>query len=655
MDITFDALRNRLMQALYEATRVTTGGVKGGSGVFSLEGSEIPTSPAAPGSSLFAPYASMTQLSPIFEQSLNTLQEFFSDPKSGSKLIPAVMQLIEKAPGLTNGIVEMLKVCKEQRASPDTMGRALHFIDDLFTASNGGGVANDVKDPFAAKQAQLGQWIQRISALVSNQSQIPQVSRASAADIISFFAQALKDSPATFEAELFSMPILQQAGIKIPEYQAIVAQVEPTRVALLIIAAKKAGSDANLAGELIEAVAQERPILPIIERWEGRLAPGQLENLQQSPQGGRLLNLGKGFAEVALGSRSAIVAQALSPKQGVLPDTAWSVTLNEQDISIQGSLLALSMIPVGLHRIKFKVEDDDGDKAVTEFVLYVVMGLNEEDEGKREREEEQPKRRHGYDNVDIEPSRTAPLAGMIGIDLAAPMILMQGQRSQKPIAAPMQVQFQFLADIVSEGSRYSRSKFLNFAESSEAKEFRSSIKRLARDGIHAVDSYHKALDNLMRGIEDAVPSMQKSLVNAKRYLREEVLMHLMGKRDLAQQAGRYQQSADASPGGDVIASICATTASISASANRVGEAILHFTDATEFAETKPFFMQRLGEFLGSLRTALGAPGRASGSKIERKTRAEWSRDIPILPPHGHVPDPIQESNIELAKRFKNFM
>ncbi len=97
--------------------------------------------------------------------------------------------------------------------------------------------------------------------------------------------------------------------------------------------------------------------------------------------------------------------------------------------------------------------------------------------------------------------------------------------------------------------------------------------------------------------------------------------------------------------GDVIASVCSTTAGILANTHQVGESLIQFADAAEFASDKKFFLKHLEDFFAVLRQKIFR-------QKEEKTGAEtsWNAGLPILPPQGKD-SKLEMQNTPLSEKF----
>src|SRR5262249_24219750 len=157
---------------------------------------------------------------------------------------------------------------------------------------------------------------------------------------------AQQEYPQTFSQELFAMPVAVSSGLTLTDYQAATSQVEPVRLALLLIAAKKEGGIplAAFVTELTNTLKEGKSILPVIHQWELSLrppvTPSKTEGLPF------LIHvLSEGFGQFKKDSKEALLLGALTPQEGLLPDASWQAVPDAGIEAIQGSLMMLGAYP----------------------------------------------------------------------------------------------------------------------------------------------------------------------------------------------------------------------------------------------------------------------------------------------------------------------
>lgn len=597
------------------------------------------------------------QLTAVAEEIMQLLEKLLPTPEVRSQELPVMLRFAQQAPDLLDSFTRVLGTLVGLGASEETLSESIDMMGQM-----GRLVSERASSPGAklGSEQQAGQWMREVETLLNAQESMPPSSRATTAEMIRFLSLALRESPDTFEQELFAVPVFQKAGFDLTTYQMMADQVEPARIALLMIASDNKGDPAlknQMFSEMRQALSSasgglaDKPLLPVVEKWEKIFKP-------QQPLSTRELNikfhtLKEGLALVPEGRERGLVIQALSRKTGLLPDRSWQIgkmadigligqtgeiASDMGNVGLLGSLLLTQAFPAGLHRLKCRVRDNKCESFV-EFLLYVVQGLSEEEEESQGKEKNQKRQRQGYDPVEIETVPSRSVGGSIDLSLNAPVILMAPYQKDSVIPAPLQVSFKFLANIVDPKTLFSRRSFLTLAESAEAADFRRAVHLLSAKGLAAYDGYVRALQNLFEKIESAIPSGRKSLDQARQYLRNEVLLYITGQSEGGDKQAVVKMM-EKSPKGDVMASICATAAGVLARADRVGDALIQFADASAFAESRPYFMEKLEDFFSALRKK----GAVTGGR-------NWDQKLPLLPPSAKPQTPSGPYSTTLAEQF----
>lgn len=551
---------------------------------------------------LLGTQASQTSLSLLTEDLLQVLKDYFPSPELRYQQLSPLMRFAQQTPALLAPMVRILGWLKHQNASEETLSRSVRLLSDLSQK-----IPNDSSPGTRlGGEQQVGQWMQQLEKMIVSQPHLPPTQRLNPQALIQFLSFALQESPDTFENEIFASAVHQQAGFTLTEYQTLAHHVEPIRSSLLLIAAQKQGCLPELVAQLKEAIKDQKPLLPLVTQWEQRLQPAQPKSLRDISL--PIHTLQEGIAQVPQGDEQALLLQALSVKSGLLPDSSWQVGqigLNPVQYGLIGSLFMTAGFPQGLHRLRFRVSDQDGEESLADFFLYAVQGILEEED---EKSEHQRKHRESqYDPVTLSPEPASPpsrVGGTIAVRLKTPFILTKPYDRDKTIPAPLQMSFHFLADIVDPKTLFSRKDFLTFSSSPEIEAFRKSVRNLGTKGMAAYDPYLKSLERLFQKLGKTIPFAKESLKHAQHFLRDEVLLYLMRKKDLSlvvPESGFSLKMTESSDRGDLIASLCGTTADLLVDSGQIGEALIEFADAATLARNKPCFLQKLDGFFQHLR------------------------------------------------------
>lgn len=620
MRITFDHLKSELRDLL-GTQRVAT------------PKPHLPPPPATPpGVAAPSPFAQLLH-SASARRILYVLEQLFASAARDSQTMRPMAQLVQAMPGMLDSMYALFTALKQHGANARTMGDAVNLME--LVAHTARARTQQLPAGLQHMGAQhANQWLRQTQLILTQQQTFPQGSRALPDEVLRLLGFALRERPATFENELFALPVLQRAGIDLTTYQRLAHQVEPIRLALLIIEATRRAhaGEAETLGQLLTdlraAHTDPRGMGALVASWEQRLKPAQLHT---APPGDPAVHVpAETIAQIPQGARHALLLQALSEKNGVLPDRQWR-TDAAIPLDIQAGLLATVAYPPGLHRLRLSIPDlEEDDEAMIEFLLYIVHGVEDEDDGDEAGEEKRQQPGQGrmqrrflapYEAQAAPPD--TPVAGQIAVALAAPFILTQRYDPHATIPAPLQISFHFLLDLVAPATRQSREHFLTFAQSSTAAQFRQAVLQLGRQGIAGFEDYVESLQQLFARLESAAPSARDTFAHAKTFLRDEVLLYLMGKSA----PGKTTRLLEGQPQGDVIASICATAGGSCARAGHTGDALIWMGDAARLAHHRPHFLQHLGRFLAQLRQTLS--GHAEDTPASPTMDAI---PVPFLPP-----------------------
>lgn len=545
-------------------------------------------------------------------------------------LRPLVSVLLE-LPEVTDEVIDLLVQLKASAADNETIKNVIKLLDVINSQAQKETQHLPIPARAAARQSFV-QSIRQFIAIVDAQSNLPPSVRISPQDLALFFNHAWNERPAAFQNELFSLPVLQRNGFTLNEYLSLAEKVNPLRLSLTLIAFEKIGTSAlksfiaNLRNALQTNQSIEKIVEQAIKRYQIK------EPASFTTDHARFLY--EGIATLPTNKNRAISVQAVSRKLGLLPDDAWTVLPNAENRLINGALLYTISLPVGLHRLTFKVKDGDEEEAIAEFLCYMLFGLSEEEEKEERNPKERSKkeRRHSFTNNKLLTS--TPVGGELTLTLNSPFILMHPFNSQS-IPAPIQVHFQFLSTIIQPQYRWSRDHFLTLHESVNARLLRGSIHRLHKEGLKGVGNFLQQLNGFFNMLTPIFPHGEKSLEQAKRYLRNAVLLYFMGKSPETMPAAKLIES---STQGDVIASLCATTSQAMSLCGEWSNALIQFADATKLADHQHYFKWKFEQFLQQIREYFS----------DEKTQS-YKINPPLLPPT--VNDTKQKSATPNADLF----
>ncbi len=623
-DISIEAIRASLMEDLLRATQVKSQPKDAASFAQVLQpfaGTEV---------------ASKTDLTPLVQQVVNLIEQAVTLPAQRGPIVQHLASTLRQMPQVLPAVLSFLTVLKKQPdVEPAVIAQAVELTDLItMTANNRVPVLNTIAQAGPTQQA--AQMIAMVSSIVEAQRTLPPQVALPTSEVLSFLSEVIRTNPDTFENETFATQVLQRVGIGLPEYVPMANDVEPLRLALLVITATRKPRELELlVNSLTQAVREGTSTLPIVERFEARLHP-QLP-IEVPANNPRLHLPGIGTITLREGSGDVVLAQAISRQEGVLSDSSWQVTVDDRDLSIMGSLLPLSALTAGLHHLKLRVREAKGSGSVAKLIVY-VLGADEaepaeESLASEEKEERAQALARYTDAVTIAPPVPEAVEGEISFALNAPVILMTPYDRERTVPAPLQARFHFLVDFVSHATRFSRESFLTFSQSQEAASFRRAVDELATRGIEAVERDARSLERLFARLTQALPAQASILARARSFLQQEVLLYLMGKRSLDGMHAAPPQvlkMIEASPEGDVIASIAATAAGLSFLAHGAGDALICLRDAVHFAETKEHYLGLIGRYFDTLRGA-------AKDYSDQRTRAAsnlWANEVPVYPPQA---------------------
>lgn len=644
--------------------------------------------------------------SPVLEDTFKILKDLFpanaNNANSAMPRMELVLKVANNAPELLEPITFLMKGLHEQKLSPQTTGPFLDLVSKITDALKPPPVTPpvitapssppatvpmnpipsnpDLPEPLPSlstalpplsaplpspeapvsppleqaatqsmKKQEVAQILTYLQQVLTSQTGSADAKEQAIRQVTQLLSFAHKEFPATFSNELFTFPISLNAGIDGVTYQALASQVEPLRLAVLLIAAKNLGPIqlAKMVVELQAAVNEGRPALPVVQKWEGQLQVPVIPPSNQPPPPLKLdpFILEPGFAQFKAGQAHSLYLAALDPQEGLLPNTAWQVVPDPGLSAIQSSFLMLGAFPAGFQRAKLQVENKKKASTVFEFLMYLFREDEEiEVESKPNEQNPASSAAPAYSGETLQPAIASPLSGSIDLNIARPFVLVNGYSPDRVIPAPLQVSFKFLVNVVDPKTMHSRKDFLTLNQSDEAKDFRQTVQRIAHDGLKVFDSYLNNLTRLFTRLEKALPVGKQSLESAKHYLRNQVMIYLMGQKraDLAEGDKQVLKAIEASPKGDVMASMCATMGAANAVSGQWSDALIHFADATELAQTKPYFLSRLQEFFKGLQTTFAQP--------KPSYAGAWNSPVPVLPP-GPFDSPSDPNSTALAKVF----
>lgn len=520
--------------------------------------------------------------------------------------------------------------------TPQTVGLLLELCDALHVLDNT--LATASARTAALPLPALPQWLHQLQTVIAAQPQMPSATRAETDTILQLFRFAAQERPATFEHELFALPVLQRAGFNLTDYVATAARVDPMRLALLYVAAER--HDPATIADLTHAVratlqsdAAPDALASLLTQWEARLQPTRLTPID-APSPAVAARVASdvsaplvGVTPVSGDATVLIPLQAVSRQMGVLPAAAWTATLGNIPLHVLewNGCAWMAGTAAARQRARIGVRTGAGHGTWMDVLAHWLRGFDEAPAESSPAARAADAYAQSADPVEL----SAPLFGAIDLSLATPMILTRRYHEQA-IAAPLHVSFRFLADVVDPRTRYSRADFLRLAQSPGAQRFRAAVRALDTQGVAGYPAYIDALGALFAGL----PCQSEALIRAQHFLRDEVLLHLMGKAAHRNERIDHLQRL---PRGDLLASICATTAGALALQARRSDALLHFTDAAQLAQTRPYFLQQLEQFLQHLRRSADAAHSA------------YAPDLPMLP--SATPQHTYAAASHLAEEF----
>lgn len=581
--------------------------------------------------------ASQTFLTELSQRLLHFLDNLFVTPDQKKNALPDLVAIAQKLPRLLSPILEVIETLARENPSLKIAGPTLQLMRQM--ADHVEARARQLPpEAQVGLEDQAGTWLNEMARIFKPSVGFLRPGNTPA-EVISFLSHALREKPQTFEHELFALATFRESGLDLKTYIRATHEVEPLKAALTLMALREAEKDGK--GPLLTAflknlnqqVEKNLPLKDLFIAAQSaqkvalpKTVPASLENQVQFLSG-RMVS----FQE---GSDTYLMAQALSHQTGVVPDGDLSVVPNPFQLSLAAGMMALNKIPAGIHRATLKTRQG---KEVADLIFYAVKGSDEEEEEESgdHPESKKFKQRTGYESVATGlPRHTGPVAGNIALTLDGILPLSGPYNPDAAIPAPLQVSFQFLADVVDPRFKMSREKFLTLERSPEVRRFQDAVKDLGQKGMSCFDTYALALEVLFNRIEAAFPKSFGALDQARKFLRDEVLLYLIGKTP----SDKTGKGAEINPAGDVMAAILSTTAGVCAAGHRESEALVHFAEAVTVAKNKPYFLKKLDEFFTTLRQQLSGKGSA-----------DWSQAMTVPPP-GPTSKPVSQ-HLLLAPLF----
>lgn len=594
--------------------------------------------------------AHQVHLNTNLERIIKIFERFMGSRIAMEEIKPVVI-LIQKSPVLAGPLIDFLSTLKVGDGEDQERKLALGLKVIHSWARQ---LSQDLpKDhPYIVqkfgREPKLLQWIRVATSLLQGiKPGTHMQNQPTAVDVLQWMAATLKEAPKEFERQLFALPLLLKSGFSLEEVQALSQIEDPIEVMRILIAVlKNSGEDLqgafnssfdlkllfnNLLGKkplhevkaLNAVVSQVRTLLnndpqqllPLLEQLKRSLnLPIRLLSSVNDPASKSFHWPEEGIVVSRLGEEKLLPIQAVTQNDGLLPDDMLVVKTSAQEIALRGSMITSALFPLGFHRILIKKKGKAD--AFWELLLYVVRGKDEQSSPQEDQsgttdhknDEKVPEEFEvalneftGPDQVDIKPTLLTPLSGEISFQLNAPFLLTQApfkKVEQEP--SPLYVSFHFLADVVCPQTRFSKNDYLTLESSAACTQLRTSIQQLSQVGLKGFNEYSLNLDRFFESLKGVLPKGLKSVDQAKRFLRDEVLTYLMGK----EKEDKNIRMGEVSDEGDVVASILGTTGGLSALGRGFSDALISFKDATEWAKTKPFFMQRLDEFFFALKQNL---------------------------------------------------
>ncbi|QQR81792.1 MAG: hypothetical protein IPJ69_06785 [Deltaproteobacteria bacterium] len=512
---------------------------------------------------------------------------------------------------MTPTVIQMLRTLHFEKENPEVLQGTLRLISQIQNKSVDSSLTRSSLSQALLSHPQdvkTQTFYQRLKTLANGLLFSQTVDKKE--DLVNYLSFSLQENPDHFDQELISLTFFQKNKIDLSLSQKIMNVIEPVRVALILAKLKKLSDPAALQ-EFVKDLkkVQDRPddLRDLIEKMEIEIKPSRFEAPEDLPFNTHFLN--DKTLYIPQGKKEYVSLQALGFEGKVVhPDQITG--LDPSLISWNASLLATSQIPAGLHHLKAHFKDEEGD-GWFDFWLYILKEYGDEEpsqkkssqqdkeseEKKNEKREEKKETvyKTPYDSVSLNQSpeilRT-PVLGKFEFQVKSPYVFVKPYNPKQIIPAPLQVGFHFLVDWVNPDTRYSRQKFLNFSESEEVKVFRSSLHELSREFLSAYPLYQKSLETLLSQIKTFLPPHFETWGKVERFLKEEVVLYLLGKKIEDQEFKIMEKS----PRGDVLAAVCGTAANLLALTGHIPEALVSFKDAVDLSHSKPYYLKKIETF-----------------------------------------------------------
>ena len=598
-----------------------------------IQSLKIPSQLWQPAASFDKAMASELNLSSEARNVTQLSHDLFNEPAQRDHFLKPLIEISRQYPQVWKPAVVLFSAIKNAGASDSEIGKMIELVKSLALVIKGNPLV--IKSEESGLNLFASQVVRQMSAVVAMQPSLPLAQQESPKDLIDFFDFAFKERPTTFEKELSSLPVAQNAGLKLIEYIAVTDQIDPVKLALLIISLKnkKAGSDGtpvlqkfiqDIQKALVEDIPIKSVISDVVKKYNLK-DPDLLELIEKKPTE-QMRFLAQGVAWVSAGKERYVAALALSPDKGILPDSAWHVmSPNAAMLSVQGGLFLTQHLGPGLQRLRLSVDGDGKDDSVlAELLLYCVQGLSEDEEKFSEEDSQESKQRDSREYQQPEEKIRSPLAGEVSIQLVSPYILTKPFLNNEKVAAPLTLRFRFLADLLQADTKYSREKFLTLKSSPCVNKLRAAVKKLGVQGVSAYDDYLKCVNEVLKEIKNFIPESRETFQMAQKFLRDEVLLYFLGKKSMIELVPF--KFAEKTNKGDVLASICAVSSDLLAASGLESDALVEMVDATLLASTKPQFLERIKDFFGILRNRMGATDKTPNLALA----SEFVKNVNVL-------------------------
>ncbi len=613
MLLNLEIFKNQLLEILLQSTKVNT--------VAQQKNNELSLV------KLPQPPAVVTQLTDPTQKMMDLFNQFFSKQKVDIKLIRAFVEISKNFPELAKPLVNFIADQQDIFKNQATLLRAVELVKDLkeIYIQQMPLQSEKVREVIAFN---INTELQRISKLVqavflSAKEDMPAKTAQQIIDLLSF---SLKTSPEHYEKDLAVLPLLLETHFDLPDYPSIKEIIDPVYLALLVINTRKRPEKAaELFYDLQQLLNEQLKPEDFVKKWQEKVPEAKVP-----------VALDVKNNEVVLLKNSLLVSDPEIFKKhlslpiyhtpnGFVDTQQLEFWLEQYQKSIWPSMVFLGLLPKGLHEITLR--ERQSKKSIFKFLFQM-----------------------NSDPVDVEPdnpsppseisfptnSFMAPWGGQLDFMLDPPLLFKHPLLATKPPKTPWNIKFRFLTDYVDERYQLSNKYFLSFGESPEVKKLRDAIFLLNQEGIHHYQEFVGAVDLYLDKMANLLPDAKNLFSKTKRYLREDVLLLLMGKPVKRKEYGVKQAKS-----GDIIASVYATSAGVSACMGQAGESMIQLCDAVKFANHKSYFLSLLKDFFKVLK------GSVQNLDREQALRSLWESSLPLLPPEANqVEDKAQDYLLE---------